>query len=124
MTVIQDALHTVNPLVRSFKSGAEMFTLNPSTDFTIVFKAKSSQGARKQHLNPDVTNVVIVAPGQQTQPRDVVLYRTTADAPNHRQTTTINELHPMYDPTAYPLILPHGDAGFSIDNAMHKVNAT
>lgn len=28
----------------------------------------------------------------------------------------------MYDPAAYPLILPHGDAGFSIDNPIMKVH--
>ena len=29
----------------------------------------------------------------------------------------------MYDPAAYPLILPHGDAGFSLNNPIAKVNA-
>lgn len=88
----------------------------------MVFKAKSSQGAKKCHHNPDVTELVIVAPGEQTEPRDIVLYRTTADAPNQRETTIIHEFHPMYDPAAYPLILPHGNAGFSIDNPIMKVH--
>lgn len=52
----------------------------------MVFKAKSSQGAKKRHLNPDVSEVVIVAPGEQTEPRDIVLYRNTADAPNQKET--------------------------------------
>ena len=55
--------------------------------------------------------------------RWIVLYRTPAHAPNHNQTTHIHELHPMYDPAAYPLILPHGDAGFSLNNPIAKVNA-
>ena len=124
LTLIQETLKKVNPLVREFKSGADIFNRRPNQDIRIVFKAKGSLGAHKRHLNPDVSNVVILAPGEQTEPRDVILYRTAADAPNHKETTQISELHAMYDPAAYPLILPHGDAGFSYDNPVMKVNET
>ena len=123
LTLIQNELKAVNPLVKFFKTGADIFTANPNHDLKMVFKSKSSQGAKKRHLNPNVPDVVIFAPGQQTEPRDILLYRTPAHAPNHNQTTRIHELHPMYDPAAYPLILPHGDAGFSLDNPIYKVNA-
>ena len=121
LTLIQEELKRVNPLVKSFKSGAEIFKANPSKDLKMVFKAKSSQGAKKRHLNPDVPDVVVVAPGEQTAHRDIVLYRNTADAPNQRNTTRISELHPFYDPSVFVLILLYGDAGFSIDNPITKV---
>ena len=90
LTLIQEELQTINPLVKSFKSGAEIFKTNPSKDLRMVFKSKSSQGAKKHHLNPDVSEVVVVAPGEQAEPRDIVLYRNTTDALNQRKTTQIN----------------------------------
>lgn len=95
-TLIQEGrLKTVSPLVRYCKSGADIFTANPSKDLRMAFKAKSSQGAKKHHLNPAVSEVVIVVPGEQMDPRDIVLYRTIADVPNQRETMGIHELHPM-----------------------------
>ena len=71
-------------------------------------------------MNPDISDVVIIMPGEQTEPRDVVLYRNKDDHPTHNETTRIDQNHVMYDPTAYPLILPYGDYGFSIDREIMK----
>ena len=73
-------------------------------------------------MNPDVSDVVVITPGEQTKPRDVVLYRHKVDHPKQNETIRINENHVMYDHTAYPLILPYGDFGFSIDREILKTN--
>ena len=43
----------------------------------MVIKAKGSMRAKKK--SPSVEDVVVIAPGEQTEPRDVVLYRSQAE---------------------------------------------
>ena len=117
---IQEELKMVNFFVQQYKSAAEVFQDNPEQSLKMVFKSKGSAGAKKKHMNPDISDVVIIMPGEQTEPRDVVLYRNKDDHPNHNETTRIDQNHVMYDPTAYPLILPYGDYGFSIDREIMK----
>ena len=122
LKIIQNELKEVNVIVRQYKSAAEMLEANPKKELKMVFKAKGSKGAKKKHMNPDISDVVVIAPGTQTEPRDVVLYRNKDDHPKQNETTRINENHIIYDPTAYPLILPYGDYGFSIDREILKTN--
>lgn len=53
LTLIQNELKAVNPLVKFFKTGADIFTASPNCNLKMVFKSKSSQLARKTHLNPN-----------------------------------------------------------------------
>ena len=122
LKIIENELKEVNFFVKQFKSAAEVFEANPNKALKLVFKAKGSAGTKRKHLNPDVSDVVVITPGEQTKPRDVVLYRHKVDHPKQNETIRINENHVMYDPTAYPLILPYGDFGFSIDREILKTN--
>jgi hypothetical protein len=101
LQLLQTELKSINPLVKSFKSAADIFNANPTKKLKMVFKAKGSVGAQKKHQNPNIPDVVIVAPGDQTEHQDVVLYRRKSDAPNQNETMRINENHLMYDPAAY-----------------------
>jgi hypothetical protein len=124
LKLIQEELKEKNPYVTMFNNAAKLFLKNPEKQLKMVIKAKGSIGAKKKKQNPKVQDVVVVAPGEQTEPRDVVLYRTQADHPKKNDTVRIDENHYMYDPTAYPLILPFGDAGFSIDHEYAKKRLT
>ena len=124
LKAIQEELKKINPYVAVFKNAAKIFHESPEKQLKMVIKAKGSIGAKKRKQNPSVQDVVVVAPGEQTEPRDVVLYRTQADHPGRNDTVHIDENHYMYDPSAYPLILPFGDDGFSIDHSYEKKKLT
>ena len=80
----------------------------------MVFKSKGSMGAKKRDNMPNINDVVVIAPGDQTEHRDVVLYRSKQFCPEGYGAVRIHELHKAYDATAYVLILPHGDNGFHL----------
>ncbi|XP_064637083.1 uncharacterized protein LOC135493587 [Lineus longissimus] len=122
LTVIQSELSSVNPYVHIYKNAAKVFQENPHKDLRMVFKAKGSIGATRKHHNPDVPDIVFLAPGEHTEPRDVVIYRDSSCHPKQNDTIHINEQHPMYDPTSYPLIMPHGESGFSFECNLTKSN--
>ena len=105
-------------------NATKLFLENPEKNLRMVIKAKGSIGAKKKKKSPSVQDVVVIAPGEQTEPRDVVLYRSQADHPKNNDTIRINENHFMYDPTAYPVILPFGDDGYSIDHTYNKKKLT
>ena len=63
----------------------------------MVIKAKGSIGAKKKKKSPSVQDLVVIDPGEQTEPRDVVLYRSQADHPKKNDTVLINQNHFMYD---------------------------
>jgi hypothetical protein len=121
---IQNELKTVNFYVKQFQSAAEVFKSNPSKDFKVVFKAKGSEASQKRHFKPDISDVVIIAPGDQTEPRDVVLYKSKTQHPGGNDTVRINEFNKMYDPAAYPLLLPFGDDGYSLPAPVKTNNKT
>ena len=123
LKTLQDQLKEHNHYVRQFKAGAKIFKDNPEKKLKMVFKEKGSAGARRRTKNPAVTDVCVIAPGDQTHPRDVIVYRTKTDHPHEKDIVTINELHAMYDPAAYPLILTEGEDGFSLET-FHKTNGS
>ena len=63
---------------------------------------------------------MVIAPGDQTERRDVVLYKSKSSHPKGNDTVHIHELNKSYDPTAYVLILPNGDDGYSIPPQLKK----
>ena len=111
---IQNELKDCNYYVKKYKSAAEIFQANPNQNLKMVFKSKGSMGAKKKNYMPQINDVVVIAPGDQTEPRDIILYRSRQFSPEGYDAVRINELHKAYDPTAYALILPHGDDGFCI----------
>ena len=124
LNIVQEELKKINPFVKIFKAAAKVFKESPGKNLKMVIKAKGSVGAKKKKSNPDVEDVVVIAPGEQTEPRDVVLYRSQTEHPKKNDTVHIDENHYMYDPTAYPLVLPYGDDGFSIDHSYCKKKLT
>ena len=124
LKLIQSELKTNNPYVKVFSNAAKLFKRNPEKQLKMVIKAKGSIGAKKKKQKPSVQDVVVIAPGEQTEKRDVVLYRSQQDHPSKNDTVRIDENHFMYDPTAYPLILPFGDDGYSIDQTYDKKRLT
>ena len=122
LKLIQEDLKENNHYVKQFKSAGEIFNANPNKDMKLVFKSKGSAGAKKKHEDPVVNDVCIIAPGDQTEKRDVVLFRNKSSHPDQKEIVEINQFHPMYDPCSYPLILPSGDSGFSYDAELKKTN--
>ena len=124
LRLIQKELKKINPYVKTFNATAKIFLNNPNKKLKMVIKAKGSIGAKKRVEKPLVQDVVVIAPGDQTEKRDVVLYRNKKDHPKQNDTVHIDENHYMYDPTAYPVILPFGDNGYSIDHSYDKKGLT
>ena len=111
---IQNELKVCNYYVKKYQSAAEIFKANPEENLRMVFRSKGSMGAMKKSNLPHINDVVVIAPGEQTEPRDIVLYRSSKFSPWGNAAVRINQLHKAYDPTAYPLILPNGDDGYCI----------
>jgi hypothetical protein len=111
---LQNMLKDCNFYVQRYQAAADIFASRPTEDLRLVMKAKGSKEAQKKTFMPDVSDVVVIAPGDQTERRDVVLYKSRAFHPSGNDTVRIHELHKSYDPTAYVLILPNGDDGYSI----------
>ena len=114
LEAIQNELKNFNYYVKKYQSAADIFKSNPEKNLRMVFKSKGSMGAKKKDNMPQINDVVVIAPGDQTEPRDIVLYRSRQFSPGNHDAVRIHELHKAYDPTAYALILPHGDDGYSI----------
>ena len=84
----------------------------PSQDVRLVLKAKGTPDRRRYNL-PTGDDIAIVIPQvtdtqHEIAKRDVVLYKTARNHPRGHETVRIHELHPLYDPTAYPLLFMHG----------------
>ena len=88
----------------------------------MVIKSKGSKEAQKKSFLPDIADVVVIAPGDQTEKRDVVLYKSKSCHPKENDTVHIDELHKSYDPTAYVLLFPKGDDGYSIPPPLKRNN--
>ena len=111
---LQDMLEDCNFYVKQYQSAAKIFESRPTEDLRLVMKSTGSKGAKKKTFMPDVADVVVIAPGDQTERRDVILYRSKGSHPNSNDTVRIHEFHKSYDPTAYVLILPYGDDGYNL----------
>ena len=73
LKLIQKELKKINPYVKTFNATAKIFLNNPNKKLKMVIKAKGSIGAKKRVEKPLVQDVVVIAPGDQTEKRDVVL---------------------------------------------------
>ena len=117
---LQDMLKDCNFYVQRYQAAADIFASRPTEDLRLVIKSKGSKEAQKKTFMPDVSDVVVIAPGDQTERRDVILYKSKSSHPTGNDTVRIHELNKSYDPTAYVLILPNGDDGYSIPPPLKK----
>ena len=82
----------------------------PTQDVRLVLKATGTPDRRRYNL-PTGDDIAIVIPQvaeHEPSRRDVVLYRTAQHNPAGHETVRIHELHPLYDPMAYPLLFMYG----------------
>ncbi len=114
---LQDTMHENNPFVLEYLKAAEVIEQNPSQDVHLVLKASGTPDPRRYNL-PTGNDIAIVIPQVGTKAptyRDVILYKSAADHPKGYTTVRINEMHPLYDPTAYPLLFIFGDKGYDYE---------
>ena len=83
---LQDMLKECNYYVQQFQAAANIFASRPTEDLRLVMKSKGSKEAQKKTFMPDVSDVVVIAPGDQTERRDVVLYRSSRFHPKGNDT--------------------------------------
>ena len=114
MSKLQESLRKSNFYVQQFEHAADVMQANPTQELKLCFKSKGNMNVKKKHNLPEVTDVGILAPGDMAENRAIVLYCRQSQHPKQNATTRINQLHEMYDPTAYVLLFPYGDSGYSI----------
>ena len=68
LKLIQGELKKKNPYNIFFNNAAKLFLENPEKKLKMVITAKGSIGAKKRKQNPKVKDVVVIAPGEQTEP--------------------------------------------------------
>ena len=64
LEVIQTELKKTSPYVKEFKAAARIFQDNPDKELKMVIKAKGSVAAKKRKQNPNVEDIIVVAPGE------------------------------------------------------------
>ena len=68
LEAIQNELKNFNYYVKKYQSAADIFKSNPEKNLRMVFKSKGSMGAKKKDNMPQINDVVVIAPGDQTEP--------------------------------------------------------
>jgi hypothetical protein len=115
---LQQLMHEHNPYVHQYKQASQIIQQEPSQNVQLVLKATGTPDPRRFNT-PTGNDIAIVLPQDSPQcqfsHRDVVLFKTAADNPQGFTTKRIHELHPMYDPTAYPLFFIFGDMGYDYE---------
>ena len=120
---VQAIMHNVNPYVNEYIHAADLIKENPTQDIKLVLKASGTPDPRRFNL-PRGSDIAIILPDEDSSDityRDVVLYKTASEDPKKHNTVKIHELHPMYDPTAYPLPFIYGDKGYDYEAFKTKV---
>ena len=64
VTNLQNMLTECNFYVKQYKMAAQVFQERPTENLCLRIKSKGSQDARRKKLLPDVSDVVITAPGK------------------------------------------------------------
>ena len=106
-------------MVKLYKQSAQVMKENPCEEICMVIKAKSNELSTAVYRNPKAEDIAMEIPNTGSnslkQPRDVILYRSQAHHPKGNKTVRISDLHPFYDPSAYPLFHIHGDYGYELN---------
>jgi hypothetical protein len=115
---LQQLMVEVNTMVKMYKQCAQVMKENPAKEMCMIIKSKTNELSTAVHRYPKAEDVAIIIPNtggnSLKEPRDVILYRSQADHPKGNKTVRISELHPFYDPSAYPLFHIHGDYGYEL----------
>ena len=61
---LQDMLKECNLYIQQYQMAAQVFQARPTENLCLRIKSKGSQNARRNTLLPDVSNVVVIAPGE------------------------------------------------------------
>ena len=61
---LQDMLRDCNFYVQQYQMAAQIFNSRPTENLRLRIKSKGSRGARQKSLIPDVSDVVVIAPGK------------------------------------------------------------
>ena len=61
---LQDMLQSCNFYVQQYQTAAEVFQSRPTENLQLRIKSKGSRDARQRTLLPDVSDVVVIAPGK------------------------------------------------------------
>ena len=97
LSKLQEILNEVNFYVQQFQMAANIFQSRPTEELCLKIKSKGSRDARRRTPMPDVSDVVVIAPGDQIEHRDIVLYKSRSMHPSRNDAIKINELNQAYD---------------------------
>ena len=61
---LQNMLRNCNFYVQQFQMAAQVFNARPTENLRLIIKSKGSRDSRKKNLLPDISDVVIIAPGK------------------------------------------------------------
>jgi hypothetical protein len=110
MRTLQDMLAENHIYTRLFKQAWQVYQQLPAGQETVLrllFNADTDD--RRTHNLPIETGIAALIPGtedQITSNRDILLHKQGGGLQR------IDEGHPAYHPTAYPLLFPYGQAGW------------
>ena len=121
---LQQVMEEVNPMVKLYKQSAQVMKESPAQDICMLIKSKTNELSTAVYRYPKAEDVAIIIPNtggnSLKAPRDVVLYKSQSDHPKRNKTIRISELHPFYDPSAYPLFHIYGDYGYELFKFMRE----
>ena len=108
---LQDTLHQYNPYVKSFKSAAELITIQNDVNIVLHHKKslKPSEAHNRSYNLPQSSEVAALLSGETAGDRDIIL--SARDGTLKR----ISYYHRSYDPLQYVLLFPYGEDGWEID---------
>ena len=116
---LQEMLHFHNKYIRQLKSAYEFARRNCPEYQIVISETARPAGEHARRFNAPATDeVAILMPNDPVGHRDVVLHTRTD------QLRKICELHPAYDALQYPLLLPFGTDGWSLNlklTSRHKI---
>lgn len=120
MSMLQRLLLATNPYAQMFEHAYNVLKCyDVTTDIAVRLRVMPGSDTWRYNL-PAAPEVAMILPGDNHQPanhqivnRDIILHRRSQSGqPRLRR---INELHPSYEPLQYPLLFPHGEAGWHPD---------
>ncbi|KAE9169790.1 hypothetical protein PF002_g30265 [Phytophthora fragariae] len=109
---IEQMMAEHNPFAQQFLNYAEKLRADRAEGkdvVDLVYRLHEKKSNPRTHNLPTVSEVgaTLIEDGNLDKPRDILLW-----AKDHRL-LRLFESNPMYDPLQYPLLLPHGESGWT-----------
>lgn len=105
--LIFNYLNTSNNLVSLYKA----FGQNPllgTNEYKVIIKPPTACIDKRRYNLPTQNEIAIIMPADYVgEPRDIII-----ETRNNDTVRRISELHPLYDPLAYPLLFFNGEPGW------------